>query len=136
MLKGTHNYNIDNKGRVVLATSFRDGLGKNVVITKSKNEKCLLVFSESEFDRLYNAKAPLSLSEIESKEYIISNYYSDNALDIIVDSANRIIINKDYREYAQIDRDCIVIGRGNYIMIWNEKNHAEYVKQRANFLDD
>ena len=52
MLLGTHTPKLDDKGRVILPSKFRDDLGPGVVITRGQ-ERCLYVFSTAEFERVY-----------------------------------------------------------------------------------
>ena len=54
MLLGTHTPKLDDKGRVILPSKFRDDLGAGIVVTRGQ-ERCLYVFSAEEFERVHHA---------------------------------------------------------------------------------
>ena len=47
---GEYHHNIDEKGRIVIPTKFRESLGDKFVIAKGL-EKCLYVYSYDEWNK-------------------------------------------------------------------------------------
>ena len=61
MFLGTYTPRLDDKGRLILPAKGRDELSTGLVLTRGQ-ERCIYVFSMSEFQRMHEdmRKAPLS----------------------------------------------------------------------------
>ena len=66
-LMGTYHHNIDAKGRMSFPTKLRDLLGGEFYVTKSINQKCLTIYSKSEWEKLAN-KIAVRYYEIPKEE--------------------------------------------------------------------
>ena len=53
MFMGEYHHNIDEKGRIVIPTKFRELLENNFIVTKGI-EKCLYVYAKKDWDKLVN----------------------------------------------------------------------------------
>ena len=53
MLIGEFHHNIDDKGRIVIPTKYREELGNEFIITRGI-EKCLYVYSYPEWEKIVN----------------------------------------------------------------------------------
>ena len=62
LLTGEFQHNIDAKGRMIMPAKFRDELGEKFVVTKGP-DKCLFIFSLSEWSKLDKQLSELSLSK-------------------------------------------------------------------------
>jgi MraZ protein len=48
------------------------------------------------------------------------------AQDVEIDKAGRIAIPQTLREYAELVRDCIVLGQDDFVEIWNAERYRLY----------
>ena len=73
-LMGTYHHNIDAKGRMSFPTKLRDLLGGEFYVTKSINQKCLTIYSKSEWEKLANkiAELPDSMGGLDIKRWLFS----------------------------------------------------------------
>ena len=55
------------------------------------------------------------------------------ALDVETDSNGRVLLPKELREFAGLDRHAILIGQGNKFELWNE---ARWNERRDQWLND
>ena len=55
-----------------------------------------------------------------------------SASENVIDSQGRFVIPKNLVQYADLDNNIIVIGAGDHIEIWNEKNWTEYINLVSN----
>ena len=53
MLMGEYHHNIDDKGRLILPSKFREDLGEEFVITRGL-EDCLFVYPNDEWQKITN----------------------------------------------------------------------------------
>ncbi|MEK9908186.1 MAG: cell division/cell wall cluster transcriptional repressor MraZ, partial [Aquiluna sp.] len=69
MLLGTHTPKIDDKGRIFLPAKFREELSEGVVMTRGQ-ERCLYVFSKSEFAGVHEKIRQAPVTSEEARKYL------------------------------------------------------------------
>lgn len=124
MFLGTHRPRLDEKGRVILPAKFRDELAEGVVITKGQ-ERCLFVFSTDEFGRVTRALASAPVTQRGVRDY--SRVFFASASDEVPDRQGRITIPPSLRDYAGLDRECVVIGANTRVEIWEPAAWDSYM---------
>ncbi|MBB2976213.1 MraZ protein [Microbacterium endophyticum] len=116
MLLGTHTPKLDDKGRVILPSKFRDDLGSGVVVTRGQ-ERCLYVFSTEEFERIHERIREAPLTNKQTRDFL--RMFLSGASAEKPDSQNRITIPQPLRAYAGLERELILTGVGAHAEIWN-----------------
>jgi len=124
MFLGTYSPRLDEKGRVFLPAKFRDELAEGLVITKGQ-ERCLYVFSAAEFGRLTERLREAPLTAKGARDY--SRVFFASAHDDTPDKQGRVTVPPGLREYAGLDRDCVVIGANTRVEIWDAAAWAAYL---------
>ena len=124
MFLGTYSPRLDEKGRVFLPAKFRDELAEGLVITKGQ-ERCLYVFSTAEFGRLTERLREAPLTAKGARDY--SRVFFASAHDDTPDKQGRVTVPPGLREYAALDRDCVVIGANTRVEIWDASAWATYL---------
>ena len=107
MFLGSHSPRLDDKGRLTLPAKFREELEGGLVITKGQ-ERCLYVFPMAEFSRISESLRTAPVTTKSLRDY--SRVFFSSASDDVPDKQGRITIPPALREYAGLDRDCIVNG--------------------------
>jgi MraZ protein len=133
MFLGTHSPRLDDKGRLFLPAKYRDELANGLVLTKGQ-ERCLYVFPVAEFGRITEAlrEAPVTAKAV--RDY--SRVFFASASDEIPDKQGRVTIPQSLREYAGLDRDCIVIGANTRLEIWDAAAWSSYLDQQEDAFSD
>jgi MraZ protein len=108
---GTHSPRLDEKGRLFLPAKYRAELAGGVVITKGQNH-CLYVFAQAEFARITE-----ELRTAAPRDY--GRVFFASASDEVPDKQGRVTIPPALREYANLERECAVIGANTRLEIWN-----------------
>ena len=116
MFLGTHSPRLDEKGRLFLPAKFRDELAEGVVITKGQ-ERCLYVFPMAEFRRVTEAMSQAPVTQKTVRDY--SRVFFASASDEVPDKQGRVTIPQGLRDYAALQRDCVVIGANTRLEIWD-----------------
>ena len=124
MFLGTYSPRLDEKGRVFLPAKFRDELAEGLVITKGQ-ERCLYVFSATEFGRLTERLREAPLTAKGARDY--SRVFFASAHDDTPDKQGRVTVPPPLREYAGLDRDCVVIGANTRVEIWDAEAWSTYL---------
>lgn len=133
MLLGTHTPRMDDKGRIILPAKFRDDLGKGVVITRGQ-ERCLYIFSDAEFERIYDKIREAPLSNKEARDF--QRMFLSGASAERPDGQNRVTIPPHLRQYADLDRELVVTGVGAHAEIWNSQAWTDYTNSNEDSYAD
>jgi MraZ protein len=123
MLLGTHTPKLDDKGRVILPARFRDDLGGGVVITRGQ-ERCLYVFSQTEFERVHERVREAPLTNKQARDFL--RMFLSGASAEQPDAQNRITIPPVLRAYAGLGRDLVVTGVGAHAEVWDAQAWQDY----------
>ena len=67
MLMGEFHHNLDEKGRLIIPSKFRNELGEAYVITKGL-DKCLFIYSITEWDKIVSKLNTLQFTKKNVKK--------------------------------------------------------------------
>jgi MraZ protein len=124
---GTHTPRLDEKGRLFLPAKYREELAGGVVITKGQ-ERCLYVFPQAEFARITEALRAAPVTAKSVRDY--SRVFFASASDELPDKQGRITIPAGLRDYAALQRDCVVIGANTRLEIWETAAWEAYLAEQ------
>jgi len=130
---GTHTPRLDEKGRLFLPAKYREELAGGLVITKGQ-ERCLYVFPVAEFGRMAEALRGAPATAKAVRDY--SRVFFASASDETPDKQGRITIPPALREYAALQRDCVVIGANTRLEIWDSTAWASYLDQQEDAFSE
>jgi len=116
MFLGTHPLRLDDKGRLFLPAKWRPQLAAGLVATRGQ-EHCLFVFTEEAFTAISQQPESNALTDRSSRNY--GRMLFAGAFDQVPDKQGRITIPPLLRTYAGLDRECVVIGVGSRVEIWD-----------------
>ena len=124
MFLGTHAPRLDDKGRLVLPAKFRDGVAEGLVMTKGQ-ERSIVVWPRADFAT--HAERLSDASRTDAKVRAHLRVLFSGASDEIPDRQGRITVPAALREYAGLDRDVVVVGKGPTAEIWDAATWATYL---------
>jgi MraZ protein len=134
---GTSYPKLDDKFRLILPAKFRDRLAGGVVLTKGQ-ENCLVLLTTAEFEAraaFVSGTAPIGSRERRG----LQRHYFNLAEPQTPDGQGRILVNLGLREWAELNRDLVVVGVGKHIEIWNPEKYTAFMEATAedfaNFSD-
>jgi MraZ protein len=118
---GTFEHSLDDKGRVVLPSTFRRHLADRGYLTKL--DGCLGLWTADEF-------ADVTARLIEKVREGLAppdarRAFSSDAHEVRPDSQGRITIPQRLREFAHLERDAVVVGALERIEIWDAARWQE-----------
>jgi len=124
MLLGTHTPKLDDKGRIILPAKFRDELSAGVVVTRGQ-ERCLYVFSKSEFESVHEKIRQAPVTSEEARKYL--RLFLSGASDDTPDKQGRVLVPQLLRDYAGLTKELVIIGVGSRAEIWDAYSWQEYL---------
>ncbi len=133
MLMGEFHHNIDEKGRLVIPTKFREELGNEFVIARGI-EKCLYVYSMTEWEKLVNKLNTLPFTKKDARTFTRSFFSGATVCEF--DKNGRINITSPLVSYAGLTHECVVIGVNDRLEIWSSEGFANFMDANSDQLDD
>lgn len=137
MFVGEYSHTIDAKGRLIVPSKLRDGLGDSFMITKGLDH-CLYVYTKEEWEQFLEKLSALPMTNAESRKFV--RFFLSGATEAEPDKTGRILIPASLRVHADLDKDVMFLGMGNKIEIWNKDrwDEADYsdMEQIAERLDE
>ena len=131
MLMGEFHHNLDEKGRLIIPSKFRNELGEKYVITKGL-DKCLFVYSLSNFEKIVNKLSTLQFTRKNVRAFERSFIGSASLNEF--DKQGRINITSPLVHYANINKECVIIGALERLEIWSLEDYNKYMKENEEDL--
>jgi MraZ protein len=123
MFLGTYTPRLDDKGRLTLPAKFRDALAGGLMVTKSQDHS-LAVYPRAEFEQLARRASKASRSNPDARAFLRNLAAATDEQH--PDGQGRITLSADHRRYANLSKDCVVIGSVDYLEIWDAQAWQEY----------
>lgn len=120
---GEYQHTVDQKGRVIIPSKIREGLGEKFIITKGL-DNCLFAYSSNEWNELEIKLKTLSFADKDARAFV--RFFFSGAAESEVDKQGRILIPQNLREYAKLEKDIYIIGVDTRVEIWNKENWEAY----------
>lgn len=115
MFKGQYRHNLDNKGRLVLPTKFRDQLSDGAVITIGY-EGCLTIYTADGWNRCMDELLSKPMTSLAVRKTM--RVLTGNASDIDIDKSGRVKIPDYLLTDAGISKEVTIVGLGSVIEVW------------------
>ena len=133
MFMGEFHHNIDEKGRLVIPNKFRLELGERFIITRGL-EKCLYAYSISEWNNIVSKLKQLPFTKKDARTFIRS--FFSGAAECEFDRQGRINITSPLVSYADLTKECVVIGANDRLEIWGKANWDNFFTENSEKLED
>ncbi len=133
MFIGEYHFNIDEKGRMFLPSDFRKDLGLDIVVSRGI-ENCLYIYPLTTWNKTVEKLSTLSFTKKTNREF--SRMFLSGAFKKEIDSKGRINIENVLIAYANLVKECIIIGVGERLEIWDKKSWENYYQERQPLLDE
>ncbi len=127
MFFGTFTPRLDDKGRLILPAKFRDELADGLVLTRGQ-ERCLYVWPQEEFGQFTRRLREAPVTVKGARDFVRMLFAG--ASDEQPDKQGRITVPPMLRQYASLERECVVLGAMNRIEIWDAEAWADYTAQQ------
>lgn len=128
---GEYRHTLDAKGRLILPADFREKLAGGAYVTKALDGG-LAVVTPPEFQR--RSRAMLELAKRGHAERQAARAFAAGSRYVESDSQGRVAIPQALREFAELERDVVVVGVYNRIEIWNPEKWAAIEGSGSNKL--
>lgn len=132
MFMGEYHHSIDAKGRIIIPSKVRDGLGENFIVTRGL-DGCLFLYPKNEWDKIISKYK--ELPDTKDKRQFMRIFLS-GATICEYDKQGRINIPNPLIEFAKLEKDCIIIGVDEKLEIWSKERWEEFIANNEDNLSD
>lgn len=126
MFFGTFTPKLDDKGRLTLPAKFRDSLAGGLMVTKGQDHS-LAVYPRDAFMELAQKAAATSRTNPEARAFVRA--LAAGTDEQHPDGQGRISLSVDHRRYANLSRECVVVGSVTFLEIWNAQAWHNYIEE-------
>jgi len=133
MLMGEYHHSIDEKGRLIIPSKFRNELSTEFIVTRGL-DKCLFVYSKKEWEKIVSKLSSLPFTKKDARDFL--RFFLSGATVCEFDKQGRINITSPLVRYANLLKDCVIIGVNERLEIWGEEEFNTFItKNEDNFSD-
>ena len=135
MFMGEYHHTIDEKGRLILPAKFRTELGEKFIITRGLDaEKCLYVYSMNDWNRIVSKLNTLPFTKKDARIFVRT--FFSGATECESDRQGRINITSPLVSYADLQKDCVVIGANDRIEIWSKERWDNFFDANSEMVEE
>ncbi|MDA0208376.1 MAG: division/cell wall cluster transcriptional repressor MraZ [bacterium] len=116
MFIGEYHHNLDAKGRLAIPSKFRHRLAEGAVVTRGL-DKALFLLPLEEWGKLSEKLASLPLGAANSRAF--ARLMLAGAMDVSLDKQGRCIIPDYLRDYANLQKEVVVVGVHSRLELWD-----------------
>ena len=133
MFRGSSFHTIDSKGRIIIPARFRDiiNAGGNGRIMISRMDKGLVAYTIDGWRKIESQI--LSLVEKSESMRRFRRVFVGGAFECSSDKQERILIPPTLRQYAEFDKEIVIVGVLDHFEIWSREN---WEKENIHLEDD
>ena len=120
---------IDSKGRIIIPARFRDVIkaegSDRVIVTRL--DKALFAYTFDQWSKIESKVLAMS----ETSEYMrrFRRVFIGGASDCNCDKQGRILIPPVLRQYAEFEKEIVLVGQIVHFEIWSKENYEHEVVQ-------
>lgn len=133
MFIGEYHHTIDEKGRIIIPAKFRDALGKEFIITRGI-ENCLFVYSLQNWANITNKLSSLPFTKKDARTF--NRFFMSGATNVELDKQGRVNISQPLTQYANLLKDCVIIGTGDRLEIWSQESWNSFFDSTKDSMSD
>ena len=124
LLIGEYRNTLDEKGRILFPAKLRSALTENSLFVTKSLDKCLWLYTSDRWNEL-QTKLMENTSSFSERNRRIRRYLLGSAQEVEFDKAGRISIPQPLREHAGLVKDCVIVGVGRNIELWDAEAYRK-----------
>ena len=133
MMIGEYHHNIDEKGRLIIPSKFRIELGEKFIITIDM-EKGLFVYPMKDWNNMINELNKLSFTKKDYRTFM--RMLLSGATECELDKSGRVNIANPLKNYASLEKECVIIGVNDRLEIWSENGFEDFFNSNIENYSD
>ena len=116
MFLGKHHCSFDAHSRLLLPAAFKDQLSGDLYITQGFDRNLLFLTARA-FQEIYEGVKSLSIADPLSR--LLLRMILGTTIEAGADGQGQVAIPDGLRDFAELGKDALLIGQGDYFEIWS-----------------
>jgi MraZ protein len=108
---------------MIIPSKFREELGTEFILTRGLDQ-CVFGYPLNEWKVIEEKLKSLPFTKKDARAF--TRFFFSGAAECQLDKQGRVNIASPLRDYAKLEKDCVVIGVSNRIEIWSKSIWEEY----------
>ena len=133
MFMGEYHHTIDDKGRIIIPAEFREELGEEFIITRGI-ENCLFVYSMESWNHITDKLNSLPFTKKDARNFV--RFFMSGATNVELDKQGRVNVSTPLINYANLEKECVVIGTGDRLEIWSDALWVSFFNSTKDSMSD
>ena len=133
MLIGEYEHSVDTKGRLSMPAKLKEDIGEKFVVTKGL-DGCLFGYSLTEWKNFDEKLRQFPLTNKDARA--LMRFFLSGATECEIDKQGRFLIAGNLREFAELEKEVVIIGVLNKIEIWSKSKWLKYNENENNSVED
>ena len=133
MLIGEYHHNIDEKGRLIIPSKFRDDIGEKFVVTRGL-DCCLFVYALKEWESIISKLKTLPFTKKDARTF--NRFFMSGATVCEFDKQGRINLSSSLIKYADLKKECTIIGVNDRLEIWATEKFDSLIEDNLSAIND
>ena len=133
MFIGEYHHTIDEKGRIIIPSKFREELGNNFIVTRGI-ENCLFIYSLENWAKITDKLNSLPFTHKDARTF--NRFFMSGATDVELDKQGRINLPSPLISFANLVKDCVIIGTGDRLEVWSEESWDQFFQSTKDSMSD
>lgn len=133
MFMGEFSHNIDAKGRLIIPSKLREQCGGKVIVTRGQ-DGCLALYTQEGWQEYYQKLKRLPKTRHDVRDFV--RITTSKASECEFDKLGRINIPNVLRLEGKLEKECIIIGVGDHLEIWNQILWNDYYNAKKDNFDE
>ena len=122
MFRGATKVTLEARGRVAIPTRYRERLAARCdgqLVATVDRDYCLLIYPFPDWEEI--ERKLVRLPSLNAQARRLQRLMVGYATELELDAQGRILLPKELREFARLERQAILIGQGNKFELWDEE---------------
>ncbi|HEX5420995.1 MAG TPA: division/cell wall cluster transcriptional repressor MraZ [Gammaproteobacteria bacterium] len=122
MFRGASKVSLDAKGRLAIPSRYRDRImarGEGHLVATADLDRCLLIYPLPDWEEIEQELVDLRGLDKPIRE--LKRLMVGYATELDMDGHGRILVPRELRDFAALDRQVMLIGQGKKFELWDEE---------------
>lgn len=133
MFMGEFHHSLDEKGRLIVPAKYRELLGKEFIITRGI-ENCIYIYPQESFQHIVNQLENLPFTKKDARTF--TRFFMSGAAALEFDKQGRIRIPDPLATYANLQKDCVIVGANERAEIWDKEQWEAFMNSANTSMSD
>ena len=132
MLMGEYHHNLDEKNRLIIPSKLREEMGDLFVLTRGL-DGCLFIYPKEEWDQIIEKYKELPNTR-DARNFM--RFFLAGATECSFDKQGRISISSPLMRYAELEKECVIIGVNDHLEVWCEDRWEDFMNTNEREFSD